>query len=172
MIQVYVIFGEYFISDDRFFPPLLRSVSPADDVKVKSEYGDREESALSAERMENPEESEIPYSYPREYNEYEGIKLERHLGSYDNARPASGKMTCDICGLACISLNVLMVHKRSHTGKYPTFFFSTERITVWDERGWAFLVPSHRGLWQIADVSVPHFTHSALLGPHVTAAHW
>ncbi|XP_021233817.1 zinc finger protein Aiolos isoform X2 [Numida meleagris] len=90
-----------------------------DDVKVKNEYGDREEGALNSERMENPEESEIPYSYPREYSEYEGIKLERHLGSYDNARPASGKMTCDICGLACISLNVLMVHKRSHTVEKP-----------------------------------------------------
>ncbi|XP_046789243.1 zinc finger protein Aiolos isoform X9 [Gallus gallus] len=90
-----------------------------DDVKVKSEYGDREESALNSERMENPEESELPYAYPREYSEYEGIKLERHLGSYDSARPASGKMTCDVCGLACISLNVLMVHKRSHTGERP-----------------------------------------------------
>ncbi|XP_040509051.1 zinc finger protein Aiolos isoform X5 [Gallus gallus] len=91
----------------------------SDDVKVKSEYGDREESALNSERMENPEESELPYAYPREYSEYEGIKLERHLGSYDSARPASGKMTCDVCGLACISLNVLMVHKRSHTGERP-----------------------------------------------------
>lgn len=106
-------------------PPLLCSVLPADDVKVKSEYGDREESALNSERMENPEESELPYAYPREYSEYEGIKLERHLGSYDSARPASGKMTCDVCGLACISLNVLMVHKRSHTGKYPTSFSGT-----------------------------------------------
>ncbi|XP_074748153.1 zinc finger protein Aiolos isoform X8 [Strix uralensis] len=69
--------------------------------------------------MENPEESEMPYTYPREYNEYESIKLERHSGSYDNVRPASGKMNCDICGLACISLNVLMVHKRSHTGERP-----------------------------------------------------
>uniref|UniRef100_A0A8B9TTF8 IKAROS family zinc finger 3 n=1 Tax=Anas platyrhynchos TaxID=8839 RepID=A0A8B9TTF8_ANAPL len=90
-----------------------------DDVKVKGEYSDREESALNSEPMENPEESEIPYTYPREYNEYESIKLERHSGSYDNIRPASGKMNCDICGLACISLNVLMVHKRSHTGERP-----------------------------------------------------
>ncbi|XP_013057534.1 zinc finger protein Aiolos isoform X7 [Anser cygnoides] len=90
-----------------------------DDVKVKGEYSDREESALNSEPMENPEESEIPYTYPREYNEYESIKLERHSGSYDNIRPASGKMNCDICGLACISLNVLMVHKRSHTVEKP-----------------------------------------------------
>lgn len=98
---------------------LLCFVLPADDViKVKGEYSEREESALNSEPMENPEESEMPYTYPREYNEYESIKLERHSGSYDNVRPASGKMNCDICGLACISLNVLMVHKRSHTGKY------------------------------------------------------
>ncbi|NXL84863.1 IKZF3 protein, partial [Alectura lathami] len=94
-----------------------------DDVKVKGEYSDREESALNSEPMENPEESEIPpeipYSYPREYSEYESIKLDRHSGSYDHVRPASGKMNCDICGLACISLNVLMVHKRSHTGERP-----------------------------------------------------
>ncbi|NWI09464.1 IKZF3 protein, partial [Crypturellus soui] len=90
-----------------------------DVIKVKGEYSEREESALSSEPMENMEESEIPYTYPREYNEYESIKLERHSGSYDNIRPAGGKLNCDICGLACISLNVLMVHKRSHTGERP-----------------------------------------------------
>ncbi|XP_009991494.1 PREDICTED: zinc finger protein Aiolos [Chaetura pelagica] len=89
-----------------------------DVIKVKGEYGEREEAALSSEPMENPEESEMSYVYPREY-EYESIKLERHSGSYDTTRPASGKMNCDICGLACISLNVLMVHKRSHTGERP-----------------------------------------------------
>ncbi|XP_033926246.1 zinc finger protein Aiolos isoform X5 [Melopsittacus undulatus] len=90
-----------------------------DVVKVKGEYSEREESALHSEPMETPEESELPYAYPREYNDYDSIKLERHSGSYDNIRPASGKMTCDICGLACISLNVLMVHKRSHTVEKP-----------------------------------------------------
>uniref|UniRef100_A0A8C3UTI5 IKAROS family zinc finger 3 n=1 Tax=Catharus ustulatus TaxID=91951 RepID=A0A8C3UTI5_CATUS len=90
-----------------------------DVIKMKGEYSEREESALNSEPMENLEESELPYTYPREYNEYESIKLERHSGSYDNVRPASGKMNCDICGLACISLNVLMVHKRSHTVEKP-----------------------------------------------------
>ncbi|XP_055553737.1 zinc finger protein Aiolos isoform X7 [Falco biarmicus] len=90
-----------------------------DVVKVKAEYSEREENALNSEHMETPEESEMTYTYPREYNEYESIKLERHSGSYDNIRPASGKMNCDICGLACISLNVLMVHKRSHTVEKP-----------------------------------------------------
>uniref|UniRef100_A0A3Q4HFQ7 C2H2-type domain-containing protein n=1 Tax=Neolamprologus brichardi TaxID=32507 RepID=A0A3Q4HFQ7_NEOBR len=33
----------------------------------------------------------------------------------------TGKLSCDICGLSCISINVLLVHKRSHTGKQRDF---------------------------------------------------
>ncbi|XP_034044838.1 LOW QUALITY PROTEIN: zinc finger protein Aiolos-like [Thalassophryne amazonica] len=32
---------------------------------------------------------------------------------------AAGKLNCDICGLSCVSINVLLVHKRSHTGERP-----------------------------------------------------
>nr|XP_057922605.1 zinc finger protein Aiolos-like [Doryrhamphus excisus] len=32
---------------------------------------------------------------------------------------SSGKLSCDICGLSCVSINVLLVHKRSHTGERP-----------------------------------------------------
>ncbi|KAM9856787.1 zinc finger protein Aiolos-like isoform 2-T2 [Aulostomus maculatus] len=31
----------------------------------------------------------------------------------------AGKLNCDICGLSCVSINVLLVHKRSHTGERP-----------------------------------------------------
>uniref|UniRef100_A0A5F9CQB5 IKAROS family zinc finger 3 n=1 Tax=Oryctolagus cuniculus TaxID=9986 RepID=A0A5F9CQB5_RABIT len=90
-----------------------------DSMKMKDEYNERDESVLKPEPMGNVEEPEIPYSYSREYNEYENIKLERHVVSYDNSRPTSGKMNCDVCGLSCISFNVLMVHKRSHTVEKP-----------------------------------------------------
>lgn len=30
----------------------------------------------------------------------------------------TGKLNCDICGLSCVSINVLLVHKRSHTGMH------------------------------------------------------
>ncbi|KAL1006007.1 hypothetical protein UPYG_G00066720 [Umbra pygmaea] len=30
-----------------------------------------------------------------------------------------GKLNCDVCGLSCVSINVLLVHKRSHTGERP-----------------------------------------------------
>uniref|UniRef100_A0A2K5VJY2 IKAROS family zinc finger 3 n=1 Tax=Macaca fascicularis TaxID=9541 RepID=A0A2K5VJY2_MACFA len=90
-----------------------------DSMKVKDEYSERDENILKPEPMGNAEEPEIPYSYSREYNEYENIKLERHVVSFDSSRPTSGKMNCDVCGLSCISFNVLMVHKRSHTGERP-----------------------------------------------------
>uniref|UniRef100_A0A8C5VJE5 IKAROS family zinc finger 3 n=1 Tax=Microcebus murinus TaxID=30608 RepID=A0A8C5VJE5_MICMU len=90
-----------------------------DSMKVKDEYSERDENVLKSEPMGNAEEPEIPYIYSREYNEYENIKLERHVVSYDSGRPTSGKMNCDVCGLSCISFNVLMVHKRSHTGERP-----------------------------------------------------
>uniref|UniRef100_A0A7N5JHY5 IKAROS family zinc finger 3 n=1 Tax=Ailuropoda melanoleuca TaxID=9646 RepID=A0A7N5JHY5_AILME len=90
-----------------------------DSMKVKDEYSERDENILKPEPMGNAEEPEIPYSYSREYNEYENIKLERHVVSYDSSRPTSGKMNCDVCGLSCISFNVLMVHKRSHTVEKP-----------------------------------------------------
>uniref|UniRef100_H3DAS8 IKAROS family zinc finger 4 n=1 Tax=Tetraodon nigroviridis TaxID=99883 RepID=H3DAS8_TETNG len=34
-------------------------------------------------------------------------------------RLPNGKIKCDICGMTCIGPNVLMVHKRSHTGERP-----------------------------------------------------
>ncbi|XP_071762899.1 zinc finger protein Eos [Centroberyx gerrardi] len=42
-----------------------------------------------------------------------------------SSKPASpirlpnGKLQCDVCGMICIGPNVLMVHKRSHTGERP-----------------------------------------------------
>lgn len=33
-------------------------------------------------------------------------------------RLPNGKLKCDICGMICIGPNVLMVHKRSHTGDF------------------------------------------------------
>lgn len=36
-------------------------------------------------------------------------------------RLPNGKLKCDICGMICIGPNVLMVHKRSHTGDSVRF---------------------------------------------------
>ncbi|TRZ00029.1 hypothetical protein DNTS_033579 [Danionella cerebrum] len=46
------------------------------------------------------------------------------IGGSEPASPGpirlpNGKLKCDICGMICIGPNVLMVHKRSHTGERP-----------------------------------------------------
>ncbi|XP_041700971.1 zinc finger protein Eos isoform X1 [Coregonus clupeaformis] len=48
----------------------------------------------------------------------------RELASPQPASPGpirlpNGKLQCDVCGMNCIGPNVLMVHKRSHTGERP-----------------------------------------------------
>ncbi|XP_041104177.1 DNA-binding protein Ikaros-like isoform X3 [Polyodon spathula] len=56
-----------------------------------------------------------------------GVKLNgSHAGQGSKAyssvggiRLPNGKLKCDICGIVCIGPNVLMVHKRSHTGERP-----------------------------------------------------
>lgn len=46
-------------------------------------------------------------------------------------RLPNGKLKCDICGIICIGPNVLMVHKRSHTGKAcHSFSFSWQELAT------------------------------------------
>lgn len=49
----------------------------------------------------------------RVYSELSGPKP----SSPGALRLPNGKLQCDICGMICIGPNVLMVHKRSHTGE-------------------------------------------------------
>ncbi|XP_054847899.1 DNA-binding protein Ikaros isoform X2 [Eublepharis macularius] len=57
-----------------------------------------------------------------------GASGEKMNGSHNGSKAMSGaggirlpngKLKCDICGIICIGPNVLMVHKRSHTGERP-----------------------------------------------------
>ncbi|XP_041838500.1 zinc finger protein Aiolos-like isoform X3 [Melanotaenia boesemani] len=87
--------------------------------------------------MEGDEEGDVP-NEPQDlslvdYTRYDGAALsDDHAmavteeaiaegtymsGSSRNQTPS--KLSCDICGLSCISINVLLVHKRSHTGERP-----------------------------------------------------
>ncbi|KAI5095616.1 zinc finger protein Eos isoform X2, partial [Silurus meridionalis] len=48
-----------------------------------------------------------------------GVLGQGGSGSPGPIRLPNGKLKCDICGMICIGPNVLMVHKRSHTGERP-----------------------------------------------------
>nr|XP_020654971.1 zinc finger protein Aiolos isoform X3 [Pogona vitticeps] len=97
-----------------------REASEDGSLKVKGEHTEKEDGVLNSEPMEmRQREPAILYSCRQEYGEYDSMELEKHSGPYDLIRPPGGKLNCDTCGLGCVSLNVLMVHKRSHTGERP-----------------------------------------------------
>lgn len=52
-----------------------------------------------------------------EGNEMMDNRKIQELSSEGGIRLPNGKLKCDVCGMVCIGPNVLMVHKRSHTGK-------------------------------------------------------
>ncbi|XP_029910493.1 zinc finger protein Aiolos-like isoform X2 [Myripristis murdjan] len=57
-----------------------------------------------------------------DYTRYESSAAAAGTYMSGSAAPRSqpaGKLNCDICGLSCVSINVLLVHKRSHTGERP-----------------------------------------------------
>ncbi|KAK6470186.1 zinc finger protein Aiolos-like [Huso huso] len=82
------------------------------EVQVKNE---QDEDYSRMEEEEGQEAAEMMHY--TEYNDYDGAQ--NQASPYAGSRASSGKLNCDICGLACVSLNVLLVHKRSHTGERP-----------------------------------------------------
>ncbi|NWS99341.1 IKZF2 protein, partial [Mionectes macconnelli] len=54
-----------------------------------------------------------------ENNEMVDSRKIQELASEGGIRLPNGKLKCDVCGMVCIGPNVLMVHKRSHTGERP-----------------------------------------------------
>ncbi|NXR66025.1 IKZF4 protein, partial [Rhadina sibilatrix] len=84
---------------------------------IKVEMSSDEESQgrlLSQEDKEGLGEDSLPEPFPEQFPE---PFPEPH--SPGGIRLPNGKLKCDVCGMVCIGPNVLMVHKRSHTGERP-----------------------------------------------------
>ncbi|XP_058684397.1 zinc finger protein Eos [Poecile atricapillus] len=79
-------------------PPSPRSSPRSPGGSIKVEMSSDEDSRSRGAAEDSPPE---PFPDPP------GIRL------------PNGKLQCDICGMLCIGPNVLMVHKRSHTGERP-----------------------------------------------------
>ncbi|NWY08356.1 IKZF4 protein, partial [Nothoprocta ornata] len=91
----------------------------ANSIKVEM-YSDEEGSRLlpQDERLLEKEDSVIVEDSLSEPLGYcDGSAPEPH--SPGGIRLPNGKLKCDVCGMVCIGPNVLMVHKRSHTGERP-----------------------------------------------------
>lgn len=101
-------------------PSLTHTCVPslaANSIKVEM-YSDEETSRLLVQddRLLDKEDSVIVEDSLSEPLGYcDGSGQEPH--SPGGIRLPNGKLKCDICGMVCIGPNVLMVHKRSHTGE-------------------------------------------------------
>lgn len=112
-----------------------QEIVPKEEAEGGSEDGMEEGFDEERTEEENDEERDVEgdeegdgLSEPQDlslvdYSRYDGAALP-DAGAAASAADAgppriqpTGKLSCDICGLSCISINVLLVHKRSHTGK-------------------------------------------------------
>uniref|UniRef100_A0A8C4TEJ5 IKAROS family zinc finger 3 n=1 Tax=Erpetoichthys calabaricus TaxID=27687 RepID=A0A8C4TEJ5_ERPCA len=101
---------------DRNPTELAKKTSQEEDaaeVKVKNEQED-DDSEIQEMDGGGDEPEGLQYMEYRDYTH-----LESQDDSCSSPRTTSRKLTCEICGLACVSLNVLLVHKRSHTVEKP-----------------------------------------------------
>ncbi|XP_072319518.1 zinc finger protein Aiolos-like [Eucyclogobius newberryi] len=110
-------------------------IVPKEEQDGGSEEGMEE--SFDQEKTEEEEEDEDALSEPQDLSLADYLKP-YNIGLTDDAHtpsdseggfvsgelppqrlPSQGKLSCDICGLSCVSINVLLVHKRSHTGERP-----------------------------------------------------
>ncbi|XP_053326959.1 zinc finger protein Helios isoform X6 [Spea bombifrons] len=90
---------------------------------VKMEMQSDEESDRKPLRRDTPirvqeDESGLDESLA-ETNGISDTRINQELSLDGGIRLPNGKLKCDVCGMVCIGPNVLMVHKRSHTGERP-----------------------------------------------------
>ncbi|XP_028828429.1 zinc finger protein Aiolos-like isoform X2 [Denticeps clupeoides] len=99
-----------------------------EDMEEKSiEDGDMDEEEVDEEKDEKEDGAEYISTDAQDMCPIDYAKYKSPTPHNDNATATSnpaqrsngGRLTCDICGLACVSINVLLVHKRSHTGERP-----------------------------------------------------
>ncbi|XP_072417276.1 zinc finger protein Aiolos-like isoform X1 [Chiloscyllium punctatum] len=86
---------------------------------VKPDYDESEQALALREEGCHAEEFGGTNNNLLENENYDGDHFNNRPTSADGIRASNGKLTCDICGLSCVGPNVLMVHKRSHTGERP-----------------------------------------------------
>ncbi|XP_069081741.1 zinc finger protein Helios isoform X4 [Pleurodeles waltl] len=69
--------------------------------------------------IQNHDEGSSPEEHHLESNGLAEGRDSQELSLEGGIRLPNGKLKCDVCGMVCIGPNVLMVHKRSHTGERP-----------------------------------------------------
>uniref|UniRef100_A0A673SWI3 IKAROS family zinc finger 1 n=1 Tax=Suricata suricatta TaxID=37032 RepID=A0A673SWI3_SURSU len=88
----------------------------AGNVKVEAQSDEENGRACEVNGEECAEDLRMLDAAGEKMNGSHSGQGSRALSGAGGIRLPNGKLKCDVCGIICIGPNVLMVHKRSHTG--------------------------------------------------------
>ncbi|XP_074235798.1 DNA-binding protein Ikaros isoform X3 [Saimiri boliviensis] len=109
----------YGADDFRDFHAIIpKSFSPSN-VKVETQSDEENGRACEMNGEECAEDLRMLDASGEKMNGSHRDQGSSALSGVGGIRLPNGKLKCDICGIICIGPNVLMVHKRSHTGERP-----------------------------------------------------
>ncbi|XP_017376059.1 DNA-binding protein Ikaros isoform X5 [Cebus imitator] len=109
----------YGADDFRDFHAIIpKSFSPSN-VKVETQSDEENGRACEMNGEECAEDLRMLDASGEKMNGSHRDQGSSALSGLGGIRLPNGKLKCDICGIICIGPNVLMVHKRSHTGERP-----------------------------------------------------
>lgn len=91
----------------------------ASNVKIETQSDEENERACEMNGEECAEDLRMLDASGEKMNGSHSGQGSKALSGAGGIRLPNGKLKCDICGIICIGPNVLMVHKRSHTGERP-----------------------------------------------------
>ncbi|XP_006901656.1 PREDICTED: DNA-binding protein Ikaros-like isoform X4 [Elephantulus edwardii] len=91
----------------------------ASNVKVETQSDEENGRACEMNGEECAEDLRMLEASGEKTNGSHSDQGSKALSGVGGIRLPNGKLKCDICGIICIGPNVLMVHKRSHTGERP-----------------------------------------------------
>lgn len=89
----------------------------AGNVKVETQSDEENGRACEMNGEECAEDLRMLDASGEKMNGSHSAQGSKALSGAGGIRLPNGKLKCDVCGIICIGPNVLMVHKRSHTGK-------------------------------------------------------
>ncbi|OWK06576.1 IKZF1, partial [Cervus elaphus hippelaphus] len=92
---------------------------PAGNVKVETQSDEENGRACEVNGEECAEDLRMLDASGEKMNGSHSVQGSKALSGAGGIRLPNGKLKCDVCGIICIGPNVLMVHKRSHTGERP-----------------------------------------------------
>ncbi|KAM6178948.1 DNA-binding protein Ikaros isoform 17-T17 [Rhynchocyon petersi] len=89
----------------------------ASNVKVETQSDEENGRACEMNGEECAEDLRMLDASGEKMNGSHSDQGSKALSGVGGIRLPNGKLKCDVCGIVCIGPNVLMVHKRSHTGE-------------------------------------------------------